>query len=296
MVHAVFVSKPDSPYEDSDDHYQFPKTYLSRVEQTLGDRIVYYGVIADRPGRFYKGVAKVAAIRSDPLKQDHYFADMVENLGFDAPVDYRASGGFESKLIMPDGQVNAGTVRNAVRLISEEEFAKIVEAGLSEEEEWPMRDHIDPQNTAYLRPGMAEDEAIFIHRPIVSQLGDRKFRDRKFRQQVLNAYDRRCAFTGLRLINGGGRPEVEAAHIVPVEMNGSDSPRNGLALSGTAHWMFDRGLLSLTDDFTILRSRHLNYDVDHLLNKGGKAIVPQEPWLQPHPRHLGWHRANRFKQ
>ena len=145
--------------------------------------------------------------------------------------------------------------------------------------------------------GMSEsgDESLFIDRPIVTVLSDRKFRNRKFRQQILSAYDRRCAFTGLRLLNGGGRPEVEAAHIVPVELNGSDSIRNGLALSGTAHWMFDRGLLSLADDMTILKSRHLNYDVDHLLNKDGKAIIPKERWLQPHPKNLEWHRANRFK-
>lgn len=52
----------------------------------------------------------------------------------------------------------------------------------------------------------------------------------------------------MKLINGGGRAEAEAAHIRSVEANGPDIVSNGLALSGTAHWMFDRGLLSLTDD------------------------------------------------
>ncbi len=28
--------------------------------------------------------------------------------------------------------------------------------------------------------------------------------------------------------------------------------RNGLALSGTAHWMFDRGLITVDDDLAIL--------------------------------------------
>ena len=35
--------------------------------------------------------------------------------------------------------------------------------------------------------------------------------------------------TGLKLINGGGRCEIEAAHIIPVAKNGPDSPRNGIA-------------------------------------------------------------------
>jgi len=54
--------------------------------------------------------------------------------------------------------------------------------------------------------------------------------------------------SGLMLRNGGGRPEVQTAHIRPVESRGSDSVRKGLALSGTLHWMFDRGLISVADD------------------------------------------------
>lgn len=69
---------------------------------------------------------------------------------------------------------------------------------------------------------------------------------------VLQAYGSRCAITGLRLINGGGRAEVEAAHIRPVEASGPDIVSNGIALSGTAHWMFDRGLISVADDLQIL--------------------------------------------
>ena len=90
------------------------------------------------------------------------------------------------------------------------------------------------------------------------QLTSRVVRDRVFRRTVLRAYDERCAVSGLKLINGGGRAEVQAAHIRPVEADGPDIVSNGLALSGTAHWMFDRGLISLADDLTILVSRQVN--------------------------------------
>src|SRR3546814_5241197 len=52
--------------------------------------------------------------------------------------------------------------------------------------------------------------------------------------------------------------EVDAAHIRPVEANGPDILTNGIALSGTAHWMFDRGLISFSDDFDIMVSRQVN--------------------------------------
>ena len=49
----------------------------------------------------------------------------------------------------------------------------------------------------------------------------------------------------------GGRAEVQAAHIRPVADNGPDSLRNGVALSSTFHWMFDRGLISVGDDYAV---------------------------------------------
>ncbi len=106
-----------------------------------------------------------------------------------------------------------------------------------------------------------------------------------------------CALTGLKLINGGGRAEVEAAHIRPVEANGPDIVSNGLALSGTAHWMFDRGLLSLADDLAILVSRQAN-DPDTIrgvVNASGYATSPVRPSERPHPHYLQWHRDHCFK-
>jgi putative restriction endonuclease len=110
----------------------------------------------------------------------------------------------------------------------------------------------------------------------VMQLSSRIVRNRLFRRLVLHAYDKRSAITGLKLINGGGRAEVDAAHIGPVEASGPDILSNGIALSGTAHWMFDRGLIGLSDDLDILISRQANDpdSIQGLLNKTGKATMP----------------------
>ena len=132
----------------------------------------------------------------------------------------------------------------------------------------------------------------------VSYLSSRIIRDRVFRRTVLRAYGERCAITGLRLINGGGRAEVDAAHIQPVERNGPDTVSNGLALSGTAHWMFDRGLISLSDGLEILVSTRVNDQegVRALINKNGHAHKPLRDLERPHPHFLQWHRENCFKQ
>jgi putative restriction endonuclease len=154
----------------------------------------------------------------------------------------------------------------------------------------------DPRPDNVLR----EERDPFLHdveRERVAVYSSRLVRDRVFRRIVLDAYDCRCAVTGLKFINGNGRAEVEAAHIKPVEHHGPDDIRNGIALSGTAHWMFDRGLISLSDDLEVLVSRQVN-DTDSvwkLLNQTRKATVPANPAYRPHPSYLAWHREHCLK-
>ncbi len=296
MAKGIFYHKVDSTYDDvTGIRYHFPKTYLSRVRQTVGDWVIYYGPLPRMRSRYYSGLARVSSVKPDPRRDDHFYAHLEDYLDFDSPVDYVACGGFERKLVGRDLSINPGRSVQAVRIIEEEEFASIVAAGLGQEDEWPAR--LDSKTILHLEeaPQSSYDVGDF-ERPILLQTISRPFRDAKFRQHIRTVYDRTCAFTGLRLINGGGRPEVEAAHIIPVERGGNDSVQNGIALSGTVHWMFDRGLLSMRDDYKILCSRHLNEDVTHLLTKDLVARVPTEPRYRPHPRYLSWHRENVFKQ
>jgi putative restriction endonuclease len=124
----------------------------------------------------------------------------------------------------------------------------------------------------------------------------RPFRDAAFSKQVKAAYNNTCAISGLKIINGGGRSEAQAAHIRPVADNGPDTIRNGLALSGTVHWMFDRGLLSLDDNLTILQAGNSVPDtMERLFNPDGKLLRPLRAGLTPHPQFLKYHRENVFK-
>jgi putative restriction endonuclease len=69
-------------------------------------------------------------------------------------------------------------------------------------------------------------------------------------------------------------------------------------LSGTAHWMFDRGLISLSDDLQILISRQVNNrdGVRGFVNASGRAFEPSRSSERPHPHFLRWHREHCFKQ
>jgi len=98
--------------------------------------------------------------------------------------------------------------------------------------------------------------------------------------------------------NGGGRTEVDAAHIKPVGdgHDGPDSVRNGLALSKTVHWMFDRGLLSVDSDYKILMAKSLvPGPIRRLLLPTGQIEIPKNASERPHEAFLEYHRDNIFK-
>jgi putative restriction endonuclease len=62
--------------------------------------------------------------------------------------------------------------------------------------------------------------------------------------------------------------------------------------------MFDRGLITFSDDLEIIISRHVN-DRDgaqNLINKSGRLIGPIVERNRLHPAYLRWHRENYFKQ
>ncbi len=72
----------------------------------------------------------------------------------------------------------------------------------------------------------------------------KKTRTRAFTRKVLLAYDNRCAVTRMKL------GLVDAAHIFPLRYKGSTNDvTNGIGLSKTLHWAFDRGLIYLDTNF-----------------------------------------------
>ncbi len=85
-----------------------------------------------------------------------------------------------------------------------------------------------------------------------TEAAKRKGRCARFSVRVCSEYRYTCALTGYRCITGDGATIVDAAHIESWAMAQNDDPRNGLALSKNAHWMFDEGLWSVDDDFRIV--------------------------------------------
>ncbi|MGM0563070.1 MAG: HNH endonuclease [Pseudomonadota bacterium] len=118
-----------------------------------------------------------------------------------------------------------------------------------------------------------------------------------FRQAVLEAYDNKCAMTGLP------SPQLlDAAHIIPdASVHSEASVRNGIALSKLHHSAFDKNMIGIDPDFRIHVSDRVMRSVDGpLLEQGikglnGKVItVPKNNHIQPSRDFLA-ERFDRFR-
>ena len=298
MSFGIFIHRSDSIYDDSPaERYQFPRQYLGRVQACVGDWVIYYEPRKVAATRGYFAIARVETVVPDPIASNMFLALIAPGtyLDFVNPVPFGDTNGIiEHGLLNEDGRIS-GRAQAAVRLLSSSDFNRIVGRGLDDQE--PLLPRIE----GAARPsGFHEEQLLFETedtRERVIYLSSRVVRDRVFRRVVLRAYDERCAISGLKLINGGGRAEVAAAHIQPVQANGPDIVSNGLALSGTAHWMFDRGLISLSDDLKIMISRHVNDQAGAraFINEIGYALAPRTKHERPHSHFLRWHREHCFK-
>jgi putative restriction endonuclease len=295
MTKGVFLYREDSRYEDRPwAVYQFPDQYLSRASQMVDDWVIYMEPVkAGRKG--YHAVARVDRITPDPSTPGMHLAiiDPTSYLPFDRDVRFQSGGDYPERSVLNEAGKVSGRAQAAVRPIPAEDFNRIVGLGLG------THDELLPRSDAQIASAaVAEEQAPYdFEQDRVQMLTKRTVRERIFRTRVLKAYDRRCAFTGFQFINGGGRAEVEAAHIKSVQDKGPDVVQNGLALSGTVHWMFDRGLLTVADNAEILLSNHIN-DVEgvrKILRPNGLAQFPDRAHDRPDPAFLRWHREHCFK-
>ena len=116
-----------------------------------------------------------------------------------------------------------------------------------------------------------------------------------FRRAVLSSYRGRCCMSGL-----SDARLLMASHIVPWSKDKANrlNPSNGLCLSAIHDRAFDKGLITLTDDFKIVVSKELKrkiepFVIEVLLPLDGRTIEPPERFA-PQPEFISWHRNQLF--
>lgn len=117
-----------------------------------------------------------------------------------------------------------------------------------------------------------------------------------FRSSVLASYNNRCCITGISI------PDLlVAGHIIPWASNIKNrvNPSNGLCLNALHDRAFDKGLLTITPDYTIKLSEKLLENVRKvdsalffLPYEAKKIILPNK--FLPHREFLEYHNTNIF--
>jgi putative restriction endonuclease len=103
-------------------------------------------------------------------------------------------------------------------------------------------------------------------------------RGNSFKKVIPQIYNYTCAFTGMRIQYRFGYSYVDACHIIPFTETRDDSISNGIALNPTIHRLFDKGLVSVDDDYHILISEAFEESFESLHRikdlKGKKIVLP----------------------
>ncbi len=137
---------------------------------------------------------------------------------------------------------------------------------------------------------LAEDQAKYR---VAKETG----RSARFKTQVVSGYQFTCALTGYRLTTVDQAGIVEAAHIYQHAKSRNNDPDNGLALTPTAHALFDLGLWSVADDLRVLVKPAAVFTEEFPVAgfslralAGRPLFLRSSTKLRPHPDHLRWHR------
>ncbi|MBT8227775.1 MAG: restriction endonuclease [Dactylosporangium sp.] len=123
-------------------------------------------------------------------------------------------------------------------------------------------------------------------------------RDPKWRDAILQAWDRQCAFCGFDGQVHGATVGVDAAHVRWFALDGPDSLDNGLALCVLHHRLFDHGVLGLDNRMRVCvsgtySSRTVSGQAVYDLNGHRLRARPGTPLPAVH--HVAWHHQQVFK-
>ncbi len=225
----------------------------------------------------------------------------------DIPMPFHALGGDKDKIwdrCTADGQPSLAKSTTRLCCLDPQLVACLQDAGFRRKaREALVTIYFQPQEQVMLcaRIGLSvpNSAAITALREDAAEFkaSQKMGRNSRFKSDVLGGYYFTCALTGYRL-DTETTSIVQAAHIHQHAVSGNDDPRNGLALTPDAHWMFDAGLWTATpngDDYVVqVASGRFSESSPHgrLLAFFNRKHLHfhSHARLRPEPEHLLWHR------
>lgn len=125
-------------------------------------------------------------------------------------------------------------------------------------------------------------------------------RDTLFRREIIRLYDDTCCVTGVRVSAPYTFSMVDACHIMPFYKTFNNHPTNGIALCPNLHRAFDKGAISVDENYKIIVSKTFSENKNTVYNLNALCqttiILPKYKEYLPSPEAFRWHRENIFKK
>lgn len=137
----------------------------------------------------------------------------------------------------------------------------------------------EPPATYQQRINDIDDEEVFVRSGV-------------FKKEIPKIYNYTCCISGMRVIVDQEVQMVDACHIIPFSQSHDDTISNGLSLCPNLHRAFDRGLISISEEYRVLvKSFHESnngYSIKQF--EGVKILLPKKYDYFPSQTNLAKHR------
>lgn len=119
-----------------------------------------------------------------------------------------------------------------------------------------------------------------------------------FKREIPKIYNNTCCISGMKIDATINVSMIDACHIVPFRVSYDDTVTNGIALCPNLHRAFDRGLITIDEEYKVLVSKSFkeeetNYSIRPF--EGNEIKLPNLKSYYPLRENIGWHRNNVFK-
>lgn len=101
----------------------------------------------------------------------------------------------------------------------------------------------------------------------------------------------------MRIESTANAQMIDACHIVPFSISNDDTVSNGISLSPNLHRAYDRGLITINEDYIVrisptVRENKTSFSLSQFA--GQKIILPKNNKDYPSPENLIWHKKEVF--
>jgi len=115
-----------------------------------------------------------------------------------------------------------------------------------------------------------------------------------FKREIPKIYNNTCCISGMRVDVVDNISMIDACHIIPFSESFNDTITNGIALCPNLHRAFDRGLISIDNDYNVILNTNFNEPNKSTYNlkqfHGVKIILPDHFSYYPSKNSLKHHR------